>query len=329
MIITKGRGAAREVVFNSEKSIINVVDYINNTFFKDKIIAIHNISRVIVDIEQELTIPVRDSKFRRLLSRKLQDNFGKNSCKKVNFNYWIIRGYSNEYSRSMVKKEQSSRSSKQTEESQIKKKQTWHKNIHRQDRGYKFYIDKGLTHNEATAKLEERNNKWLKSMQNAIIKDNTINSRKGKTKDELILKHGEIKAINIITNRLCKFKGISNMQLEFIKNLVCFCNIDIDDCLFGANEWFIHKNGRIFYYDFMYDQKLIEFNGDFWHMNPKTYHADCVNRVTHTSAKDKWLEDETKSQVALDSGYNIMTVWESDYRYNRVKVLTEVLNFLK
>jgi len=328
MQITEGRGRNKTVVFDSKGCPANIVGYLNDVVYKDKIISSHNIDDILILVESELMTPVRDTIFRKTLYNKLKDKFGSNCSKKININYWVVRGYTKEAAEKAVIQEQTSRSNRQDEQTQNKKRKTWYSNNHRQDRGYQFYVDVGLTHDEATAKMKGRNIKWLKSMKEAIKKDPTINKRKGRTRLELENECGVAEAHKIISSRLCGFIGVSKIQLEFVNDVIKFCGLEQRDCYFNENEWFLNGVDQFYYYDFKIGRKIVEFNGDFWHMNPTLYTENCINKVTKKQAKDVWVEDDKKKELAIDKGYDIMTVWESDYKHAPKDVLNKVRNFL-
>lgn len=328
MQITEGRGKNKTVVFDSKGYPTNIVGYLNDVVYKDKIISSHNIDDILISVESELTAPVRDTIFRKTLYNKLKDKFGSKCSKKVNINYWVVRGYTKEAAEKAVIREQTLRANKQDKHTQNKKRKTWYSNNHRQDRGYQFYVDAGLTHDEAAAKMKDRNIKWIRSMKEAIKKDPTINKRKGKTRLELESKYGVTEACKIMSARMCSFRGMSKIQLEFVDDIIEFCDLEQQDCYFGENEWFISKGDLFCYYDFKVGNKIVEFNGDFWHMNPALYTENCINKVTGKQAKDVWVEDGKKKELAIGKGYDIMTVWESDYRHAPKDILNKVRNFL-
>jgi G:T-mismatch repair DNA endonuclease (very short patch repair protein) len=58
---------------------------------------------------------------------------------------------------------------------------------------------------------------------------------------------------------------------------------------------------------------IIEFNGDYWHCNPKKYDSDYYHQVKQKTAKEMWDYDKNKIDLILENGYNLEVVWESDY----------------
>jgi len=70
---------------------------------------------------------------------------------------------------------------------------------------------------------------------------------------------------------------------------------------------------------------LIEFNGDYWHCNPKKYDADYFNVRVNMVAKDIWLKDAKKKKIAINNGYNFLTIWEADYRKNKKIIVKKII----
>jgi G:T-mismatch repair DNA endonuclease (very short patch repair protein) len=81
-------------------------------------------------------------------------------------------------------------------------------------------------------------------------------------------------------------------------------------------------------FDFKYKNKLIEYNGDFWHCNPKIYNKEFYNKRTHRSAVQQWERDKQKIEFAKDLGFKVLTIWENDYNKNKTKTIEECLKFL-
>jgi|AntAceMinimDraft_18_1070375.scaffolds.fasta_scaffold05553_9 hypothetical protein len=77
------------------------------------------------------------------------------------------------------------------------------------------------------------------------------------------------------------------------------------------------------------NNKIIEFNGDKFHANPKLYKKDDIPlKFIGTSAKEIWEYDKSKNRKAKDKGYDIKIVWESDYIKNKEKIILECIDFI-
>lgn len=59
---------------------------------------------------------------------------------------------------------------------------------------------------------------------------------------------------------------------------------------------------------------VIEYNGDYWHCNPKKYSADYFHQVKKKTAKELWEYDNNKIDLIKRKGYNLVIVWESDLK---------------
>lgn len=68
------------------------------------------------------------------------------------------------------------------------------------------------------------------------------------------------------------------------------------------------------------DRKLIvEFFGDFWHLNPKFY-ASSDRHGFHNkfiTAQDIWNRDQYKIDSLQKLGYNVIVIWENDWHLNK------------
>lgn len=60
-------------------------------------------------------------------------------------------------------------------------------------------------------------------------------------------------------------------------------------------------------------KKIIEYNGDYWHANPKKYKPDFVVQQRGMTAKEIWEHDQHKIEKAMARGFEVLVVWESDF----------------
>ena len=58
---------------------------------------------------------------------------------------------------------------------------------------------------------------------------------------------------------------------------------------------------------------IIEFNGDYWHCNPKKYDEDYFHPHKKKTAKEIWNEDKIRVDNIKKYGYNLMIIWECDF----------------
>lgn len=116
----------------------------------------------------------------------------------------------------------------------------------------------------------------------------------------------------------------------------CFDEISIfiqnkQDIFYGDNEFKLYYTKdnikKCYSYDFKYNKKLIEFQGDAWHCNPKFYIESQTN-PRGLLAKDIWFYDNIKKEYAIKNGYEIMYIWESEWKKNKLETISKVLQFL-
>ena len=84
--------------------------------------------------------------------------------------------------------------------------------------------------------------------------------------------------------------------------------------------------------DYVLGKRIIEFNGDFWHANPKIYKPnDVLNwfNKAYDIAEDVWKRDANRLSIFEALGFKVHVVWESDYAENPDKVVEECVKFLK
>jgi ribosomal protein S27AE/G:T-mismatch repair DNA endonuclease (very short patch repair protein) len=70
---------------------------------------------------------------------------------------------------------------------------------------------------------------------------------------------------------------------------------------------------------------IIEYNGDYWHCNPKKYSEDFFNVKKGKTSKEIWDYDKLKLELVIKLGYYVEVVWESDYKKNK-KIIKNIIN---
>jgi G:T-mismatch repair DNA endonuclease (very short patch repair protein)/predicted RNA-binding Zn-ribbon protein involved in translation (DUF1610 family) len=72
---------------------------------------------------------------------------------------------------------------------------------------------------------------------------------------------------------------------------------------------------------------IIEYNGDYWHCNPKKYSEDYYNTKKSKTSKEIWEYDKLKLELVRNLGYFTEVIWESDYIKNKKLVNTIINNY--
>lgn len=197
-----------------------------------------------------------------------------------------------------------------------------------------YYLNKGLDEKQAIEKLHERQQTF--TLEKCILRYGEEEGRKrfeerqrkwSETMKEKY-KNGEYStlAYSITSN------AYSDFEVECINKIIEKMNLSETDynAVGKTNQFEIFIKGlhKRFRYDFKYNNKIIEFNGDYWHCNPKTYSPEYFNSQLKMTAKEKWQIDKLKEFVAISEGYSILVIWESEYKENPNAVIEKCIQFL-
>lgn len=196
-----------------------------------------------------------------------------------------------------------------------------------------YYLKKGFSEEEGIKKISEIQNRF--SLEKCIEKygnedgEKVWLNRQERWINTLNLKTEEEK-IEINKKKLtgAQYSPISQRLFWDIYNLV-----GNDKTKFAEQKkefYLLSDDKKWFAYDYvdMIRKKCIEFNGDFWHCNPEVFSSDDVHRVKNKKASDIWKIDEDKINSIKNIGYDILVIWESEYRKNPEETLKKCINFL-
>lgn len=98
---------------------------------------------------------------------------------------------------------------------------------------------------------------------------------------------------------------------------------------------FLQKNGYRIEEEFLVDGRpfdvkvndlLIEFNGTYWHLDPRFYEKDYYDKSRDILAEEIWNRDADKQNIAINNGYRFMTVWQYDLENNKEETLQHIIN---
>ena len=73
----------------------------------------------------------------------------------------------------------------------------------------------------------------------------------------------------------------------------------------------------------------IEFNGNYWHLNPNMYKETDTRFFDNISAKEIWENDRNKNLFLCNKGFRVKVVWEEEYVNNKeliVNIIKEEIN---
>ncbi len=115
--------------------------------------------------------------------------------------------------------------------------------------------------------------------------------------------------------------GPSKGQLELHEALSKF------DKFLLPPEQPIYVNGTYFRVDCLFPNEkfIVEYQGDWWHGNPKMYKPDdLIGADYKTLAKDKWRADAERKATLESAGYHVFMVWQSEWKSESVKILESI-----
>ena len=166
---------------------------------------------------------------------------------------------------------------------------------------------------EGLKRWKERQEKWSKKIEEKYR--NGEFSKAPKSQNSSIYSKCEIEFVNKLLEN--KDALDESETMSYLTTQLKLTNVSEDRC-----------SNRIFMYDFTYRNKIIEFNGDFWHMNPSEYKSDFFNQISKIYAKDKWEIDSIKIKCAESYGYKVLTIWESEYKKDKEGTIQKCIDFL-
>jgi hypothetical protein len=267
--------------------------------------------------------------------REINPNFDKErvaSCKE----FWIKRNFNEEEADNKSKeyrKNNNILSLKRKKENKEKDFTYYYKTTPMR---IEYFIKKGFSEEEANQMLVERQNTF--------------------SKEKCIEKHGEELGLKIWQDRQIKWLNTLDLKTDEEKteinrkklfNKSGYSKIsqklfwEIQSFFIDNDIHFEELNGEIIRYDksskkhYRYDyidftsKKCIEFNGDFWHSNPKIYNPQHIHKITKIKAIDQWNNDLIKENWLVNRGYKVLVIWESEYRKHPTETLNRCLDFLR
>lgn len=180
-----------------------------------------------------------------------------------------------------------------------------------------YWMKKGFSESESRNKVAERQETFSK---------NICIHKYGYNKGMEIFVERQEKWIDSL-NKNGKLKiGYSEISQELFRQLE-----DNEYVFYGEKNHEYNINHRKYDYTNLDKRKIIEFNGDVYHGNPKKFKADDKPHpyLKHLTAKDLWDMDEYKKELAEEKGFKVLVIWESEYKDNPELVLEKCKQFLR
>lgn len=201
----------------------------------------------------------------------------------------------------------------------LKKRQEDDPNLQLRPNQKQYWLNKGLSEDEAKEKVKER--------------------QSTNTQERFMERYGEEEGLKKWFDRQEKWlgsmkeSGMFSGTSEVSDNLFEKINQSFGNLRYGNDELTIRLTKGWCKVDCLNPEnnKVIEFYGDYWHGNPKKYKPDDVIKTGSKNqiiVKDKWEHDRIRINQLKEKGYDVMIIWESEYRENPDLIIGKCIGFL-
>ena len=183
-----------------------------------------------------------------------------------------------------------------------------------------YYLNQGMSEEDAKIALHDR--------QATFTYEKCI-EKYGEIEGNRIFCERQHKWLKSLQNNFSKYGDSRSPQSKFAKTLIKKCCKYLHIPVPKKEKYIYWKpTSQAFAYDFTYKNKIIEFQGDYWHCNPLLYDENFYNKVKQQTAKEIWNFDELKKQCANFYGYDVLYIWESEYNNNPEETVKKCIEFL-
>lgn len=203
-------------------------------------------------------------------------------------------------------------------------------NHHLRPNQKQYWLNKGLTEDAAILKVKERNavnslSRYIERANGNVV-EGTEKWKDRQTRWQATLnakpeeERERIRLLKITSYKSESYSTVSFKMFEKVQHT-------ISDIVFGPYEKTIRLSFGFVKPDCIRDNKVIEFFGDYWHGNPIKYKSDDV--VARGSfASSLWQKDKLRVEGYNEKGYEVLIVWESEYKDNPDETVLRCIEFL-
>jgi len=287
------------------------------------------------------------------IQKKNNDNFNKKrqanpenykTSSPMTVEFWVNKGLSEDEAKIKIKSQRKLNKEYWIEKGFLENEAIKNVSIYQKENYEKLKIKKEKTPEKYDGYLPTQLKYWINKTNGDIEESKKLLIKRQTTfsLEKCIDKYGEKKGLERWEERQKKWKekvfnkntyigrGRSNISEEFFKTIINKFNINKQEVLYGENEKIIYDSEykRAYKYDFTYNKKIIEFNGDFWHGNPNKFKADEIHKIKKISIQEIWNYEKRKLDLIKSYGYKILIIWESDYKKNKEEIIDKCYKFL-
>lgn len=249
-------------------------------------------------------------------------DFERNSRRPIRKEYWVKRGYTEVDAQQLafeIKTRNNKLGATASAKSNVRKIMS--------KRCSEYYTVRGYNENEAKKLVSSEQKHFSKNI--------------------CIEKYGYVEGIKIWKNRQDQWQSTlnakSNTEIARINKLKLFKGgsaskgeLQLFECLvnqgFECNKQYaiLKNNTQHYVYDIIYKNKIIEYNGDFWHASPEKYKEYDLVKLPGKiiTAKEIWDTDKAKIKFAESRGFQVLVVWESEFKQHKETVIKKCIQFL-
>jgi G:T-mismatch repair DNA endonuclease (very short patch repair protein) len=94
-------------------------------------------------------------------------------------------------------------------------------------------------------------------------------------------------------------------------------------------QFILNNYKKRFIYDIRCGNKIIEFNGSYWHCDPRLFEENYFRKDAKLYAKDIWEKDKIKISLARNRGFDVLVIWELDFKKDKEIVIQKCIDFMK
>lgn len=247
-------------------------------------------------------------KYKNPERRKTMSAVQKNGASIFTTKYWIKRGFSELDAMRKVSEIQSKNSKKSN---QSEKSKSWMQ--------VKFWLDRGVDQKAAELEISKRQSK-LSNRSSKFLGCKRTDSSKKKISLAMRQKINEI-GTGRWASHFGKFSGRSNAEIK--------CYTYLKDNVEPKLEANVPIGSYIV--DMLIGNKIIEFNGDFWHANPKLYKPTDELKPCGGPTKlasTIWENEKIRLDDLRKLGYDVFVMWESEWSNERESTINKIKHFL-
>jgi len=136
---------------------------------------------------------------------------------------------------------------------------------------------------------------------------------------------GELEDLRLfMSNKLKETRGLGKLKSVCVSKKELKIKKEIEDLGFEVIGSFV-VGGKICDIFIPKLNLIIEYNGDYWHCNPKKYSENYFNKKKNKTAKEIWKYDNERIDLIKSFGYTLEVVWESELKSDN-KIIKKIIN---